>query len=79
MISTNLDTYFKKLLTVKPKLEDVLGKTLFDIASEMFGIEIATLLKSMHGFDEDFKTAGAFDVLELLRPIYTDTYYVFFF
>lgn len=76
MIPTNLDVYFKKLLSLKPKLEDVLGKTLFEMASEMFGIEIATLLKSMHGFDEDFKTAGAFDVLELLRPIYTDAYYI---
>jgi len=76
MIPTNLDTYFKHLVSLKPKLEDVLGKTLFDMASELFGMEIATLLKSRHGFDEDFKTAGAYDALELLRPMYRDTYYV---
>lgn len=76
MIPTNVDHYFKKLLSIEPKLDDILGKTLFEIATEMFGIEIASLLKSAHGFDEDFKTAGAYDALALLRPMYLDTFYV---
>ena len=76
MIPTNLDAYFDRLLSIDADRKVLLGKTLFDVATEMFGVEIANLMKSAHGFDDDFKVANAYDSLLLLRPMYQDTYYV---
>ena len=76
MIPTNLEPYFESLLSINLDKKELIGKTLFDVASEMFGVEIANLMKSAHGFDDDFRLADAYDSLKLLRPMYHDTYYV---
>jgi cytochrome b involved in lipid metabolism len=76
MIPTNLEPYFEKLYSIQHNRETLMGKSLFDVATEMFGIEIATLLKSAYGYDDDFKTVGAYDNLKLASLMNNDIYYV---
>jgi len=61
MIRINLEPYFNKLFSIQQNIETLLRKSLFDVATEMFGIEIAYLLKSDHGYNDDFKIIAAYD------------------
>jgi len=76
MIPTNLEPYFNKLFSIQQNREILMGKSLFDVATEMFGIEIANLLKSAHGYDDDFKIVAAYDNLKLANSMNNDIYYV---
>jgi protoporphyrinogen oxidase len=76
MIPTNLEPYFEKLYSINHNRDILMGKSLFDVATEMFGIEIATLLKSAHGYDDGFKTVGAYDSLKIASLMNNDIYYV---
>jgi protoporphyrinogen oxidase len=76
MIPTHLEPYFEKLYNIRHDRETLIGKTLYDVSTEMFGIEIATLLKSAYGYDDDFKTVGAYDNIKLARLMNDDIYYV---
>jgi hypothetical protein len=75
MIPTNLEPYFDKFFSMKPDKSTLIGKTLFDVATEMFGLEIASLMTSVYGFDEEFKLSGAYDALKLCGLTYNGTFY----
>lgn len=76
MIPTNLDEYYEKLMSLTLIRDELLGKSVFDVCTEMFGIEIATLLKSSHGYDDDFLVSNAYDGLLLLQSQYKKDFYV---
>jgi hypothetical protein len=76
MIPTNLEPYFDKLFSIPQDKTALLGKTLFDVATEMFGVEIASLMTSVYGFDEEFKLSGAYDALKLAGLTYRGTFYI---
>jgi len=76
VIPNSLEEYFEKLLNIPTNKRELMSKTLFEVATEMFGIETATLMKSSHGFDDDFKIANAYDSIQLLKPMYYDDFYV---
>jgi len=76
MIPTNLDEYFDKFFSIELNRNDIYGKSVFDICIEMFGIEIATLMKSSHGYDDDFLLYNAYDGLHQLKSIYKKTFYI---
>lgn len=76
MIPTNLDAYYDKLMHLSLNRDELLGKSVFDVCTEMFGIEIATLLKSSHGYDDDFLLSNAYDGLLLLQSQYKKDFYI---
>jgi protoporphyrinogen oxidase len=76
MIPTNLDEYYDKLMNLQLNRDDLIGKSVFDVCTEMFGIEIATLLKSSHGYDDDFLVSNAYDGLHLLQTQHKKDFYV---
>jgi protoporphyrinogen oxidase len=76
MIPTNLDEYLDKLMSITLNRDELIGKSVFDVCTEMFGIEIATLLKSSHGYDDDFLISNAYDGLLLLQSQYNKDFYV---
>lgn len=76
MIPTNLDEYYEKLMNLQLNRDQLLGKSVFDVCCEMFGIEIATLLKSSHGYDDDFLLSNAYDGLHLLQTQHNKNFYV---
>ena len=76
MIPTNLEEYYDKLMSLNLNRDTLLGKSVFDVCTEMFGIEIATLLKSSHGYDDDFLVSNAYDGLLLLKYQHNKDFYV---
>ena len=76
MIPTNLEEYYDKLMSLNLNRDTLLGKSVFDVCTEMFGIEIATLLKSSHGYDDDFLVSNAYDGLLLLQSQHNKDFYV---
>jgi hypothetical protein len=76
MIPINLDEPYDKLMSLNLNRDDFFGKSIFDVCTEMFGIEIATLLKSSHGYDDDFLLTNAYDGLHLLQSQYKKDFYI---
>jgi protoporphyrinogen oxidase len=68
MIPTNLQPHFEELfLVVEKNKEKLWGKSLFEVATEIFGIEIATLLNGSFGYDNGFKLVNACDNLIMAK------------
>lgn len=76
MIPTNLDECYDKLMNLQLNRDELLGKSVFDVVTEMYGIETATLLKSFHGYDDDFLLSNAYDGLLLLQSQHKKDFYV---
>jgi protoporphyrinogen oxidase len=76
MIPTNLDEYYDRLMSIPLNRDNLYSKSVFDVCTEMFGIEIATLLKSSHGYDDDFLLSNAYDGLLLLQSQHNKDFYV---